>query len=142
MLGQVNALTQQIQRATDEAQALSQEEQALTKEWQEVCADLNISLNIQEDIAPWMNEQEQYERQLYQLSQRLTLQNQLNEQQAQERQYQQQLSATRQALENACSRCRCMFLKRGRDRPAVRPGNGIQPVAGKTDAVCCDSGAH
>ena len=48
-----------------------------------------------------MNEQEQYERQLYQLSQRLTLQNQLNEQQAQERQYQQQLSATRQALENA-----------------------------------------
>ena len=76
MLGQVNALTQQIQRATDEAQALSQEEQALTKEWQEVCADLNISLNIQEDIAPWMNEQEQYERQLYQLSQRLTLQNQ------------------------------------------------------------------
>ena len=101
VLGQVNALTQQIQRATDEAQALSQEEQALTKEWQEVCADLNISLNIQEDIAPWMNEQEQYERQLYQLSQRLTLQNQLNEQQAQERQYQQQLSATRQALENA-----------------------------------------
>ncbi|WLD32098.1 Ig-like domain-containing protein [Enterobacter cloacae subsp. cloacae] len=77
------------------------EEQALTKEWQEVCADLNISLNIQEDIAPWMNEQEQYERQLYQLRQRLTLQNQLNEQQAQERQYQQQLSATRQALENA-----------------------------------------
>jgi exonuclease SbcC len=50
-------------------------------------------LNIQEDIAPWMNEQEQYERQLYQLSQRLTLQNQLNEQEAQERQYQQQLTA-------------------------------------------------
>jgi exonuclease SbcC len=44
--------------------------------------------------------QEQYERQLYQLSQRLTLQNQLNEQEAQERQYQQQLTATRQALEN------------------------------------------
>lgn len=46
-----------------------------------------------------MNEQEQYERQLYQLSQRLTLQQQLNEQDAQARQYQQQLTATRQALE-------------------------------------------
>ncbi|MGL3101771.1 exonuclease subunit SbcC [Enterobacter asburiae] len=100
VLGQVNALTQQIQRETDEAQTLSQEEQALTKEWMEACASLNIALNIQEDITPWMNEQEQYERQLYQLSQRLTLQNQLNEQEVQERQYQQQLTAARQALEN------------------------------------------
>jgi exonuclease SbcC len=35
VLGQVNALTQQIQRETDDAQTLSQEEQALTKEWVE-----------------------------------------------------------------------------------------------------------
>jgi exonuclease SbcC len=55
-----------------------------------VCGSLNIHLNIQDDIAPWMNEQEHYERQLYQLSQRLTLQNQLNEQEEQQRQYQQQ----------------------------------------------------
>ncbi|MBT9425481.1 exonuclease subunit SbcC [Enterobacter oligotrophicus] len=101
VLGQVNALTQQIQRETDEARSLSQEEQALTKEWQAICVSLNIALNIQEDIAPWLNEQEQYERQLYQLSQRLTLQNQLNQQEEQERQYQQQLAATRQALETA-----------------------------------------
>ncbi|WP_049007509.1 exonuclease subunit SbcC [Enterobacter cloacae] len=101
VLGQVNALTQQIQRESGEAQTLSQEEQALTKEWQEVCAALNISLNIQEDIAIWMSEQEHYERQLYQLSQRLTLQNQLNEMEEQERQYQQQLATTRQGLESA-----------------------------------------
>ncbi|PAO22351.1 exonuclease subunit SbcC [Enterobacter roggenkampii] len=101
VLGQVNALTQQIQRETDDAKTLSQEEQALTKEWVAACTSLNITLNIQDDIAPWLNEQEQYERQLYQLSQRLTLQNQLNEQDAQERQYQQQLAATRQALEHA-----------------------------------------
>src|SRR5690606_38692508 len=101
VLGQVNALTQQIQRETDEARSLSQEEQELTKERQAICVSLNIALNIQEDIAPWLNEQEQYERQLYQLSQRLTLQNQLNQQEEQERQYQQQLAATRQALENA-----------------------------------------
>ncbi|WP_432225725.1 exonuclease subunit SbcC [Enterobacter wuhouensis] len=100
VLGQVNALGQQIQRETDEAQALSQEEQALTKEWQDVGNALNITLNIQEDIAAWMSEQEHYDRQLYQLSQRLALQNQLNEQQAQERQYQQQRAAARQALES------------------------------------------
>ena len=100
VLGQVNALAQQIQRETDEAQTLSQEEQALTKAWLEACASLNIALNIQEDIAPWLHEQEHYEHQLYQLSQRLNLQNQLNEQEAQERQYQQQRTATRQALEH------------------------------------------
>ena len=103
VLGQVNALTQQIQRETEEIQTLSQEEQALTKEWQEVCTALNITLNIQEDITGWMGEQEHYERQLYLLSQRLTLQNQLHDQQQQERQYQQQLATTHQGLESALS---------------------------------------
>ncbi|MFX4314537.1 exonuclease subunit SbcC, partial [Enterobacter sp. 63] len=103
VLGQVNALTQQIQRESAEVQTLSQEEQSLTNEWQEVCSSLNIHLNIQDDIAPWMNEQEHYEHQLYQLSQRLTLQNQLNEQEEQQRQYQQQWAATRQTLENILS---------------------------------------
>lgn len=101
IVGQVNALTQQIQRENTESESLSQEEQALTKEWLEVCAALNITLNIQEDITPWMSEQEQYERQLYQLSQRLTLQSQLNEQEELDRQYQQQLTATRAVLEKA-----------------------------------------
>lgn len=101
VLGQVNAMTRQIQRETEETQTLSQEEQSLTKEWREVCTALNIQLNIQDDIAPWLNAQEQYERQLYQLSQRLTLQSQLNEQEEQERLYQQQLTTTRLTLENA-----------------------------------------
>lgn len=101
VLGQVNALVQQLQRETEDARALSQEEQALTKEWQEVCAALPVTLNIQDDITPWLNAQEDYERQLYQLSQRLTLQNQLHQEEAQERLYQQQLAATRQVLENA-----------------------------------------
>ena len=116
MLGQVNALTQQIQRAA-EAQALSQEEQALTKEWQEVRRPEYL-IEYSGRYRPWMNEQEQYERQLYQLSQRLTLQNQLNEQQAQERQYQQQLSATRQALENALLALSLHVPEEGKRRPA------------------------
>ena len=101
ILGQVNALTSQIQRETEELQTLSQEEQALTKEWLEACASLNITLNIQDDIASWIDEQEHFERQLYLLSQRLGLQNQLNEQEAQKRQCQQQIEATRLTLETA-----------------------------------------
>ncbi|WP_407435737.1 exonuclease subunit SbcC [Lelliottia sp.] len=101
VLGQVNALTSQIQRDTEEAQTLAQEAQTLTHAWRELCATLNVTLNIQDDIAPWLNEQEQYERQLYQLSQRLTLQSQLNEQEKQERQFQQQIAATRLTLEKA-----------------------------------------
>jgi exonuclease SbcC len=78
-------------------------------------------LNIQEDIAPWMNEQEHYERQLYQLSQRLTLQNQLNEQEAQERQYQQQLTATRQALENTLLALSLNVPEEGQKPPGCTP---------------------
>jgi len=100
VLGQVNALTRQIQRETDEALALAQEEQALMKAWLEACAALTVTLNIQEDINAWMSEQEHYERQLFQLSLRLTLQNQLNDWQEQESQHQQQLAMTRQGLEN------------------------------------------
>jgi len=98
VLGQVNALTTQLQRETDEAQTLTREAQALTEEWQQVCASLSVTLNIQEDIAPWLTQQEQYEQQLYQLSQRLALQSQLNDEEAQEQSYQQQLAANRTAM--------------------------------------------
>lgn len=101
VLGQVNALTAQLQRETDEAQTLGREAQSLIEEWQQVCAPLTVTLNIQDDIAPWLNQQEQYEQQLYQLSQRLTLQNQLNEEEAQQQGYLQQLAATRSAMENS-----------------------------------------
>ena len=101
VLGQVNALNSQLQRETSEAQTLSQEKQALTEEWLAVCGSLNVNLNIQDDIALWLNQQEQYEQQLYQLSQRLTLQSQLSEEEAQEQHFHQQLAATRTALEES-----------------------------------------
>ncbi|HDG8027699.1 TPA: exonuclease subunit SbcC, partial [Klebsiella variicola] len=101
VLGQVNALTQQLQRETEAARRLTEEEQALTKAWQETCAALQVTRDIAQEINDWMQEQERYEQQLYQLSQRLMLQSQLNDQQALERQARQQLETTRQGLENA-----------------------------------------
>ncbi|MBN0154682.1 hypothetical protein JTL60_34060, partial [Pseudomonas aeruginosa] len=101
ILGQVKALTQQLQRDTEAAGRLAEEEQALTKAWQETCASLHITRDIAQEINDWMQEQERYEQQLYQLSQRLMLQSQLNDQQALERQAEQQLAATRKGLESA-----------------------------------------
>lgn len=101
ILGQVNALTQQIQRETEETRQLTEEEQALTKAWQETCASLQVTRDIAQEINDWMQEQERYEQQLYQLSQHLMLQSQLNDQEALERQAHQQLETTRQGLENA-----------------------------------------
>lgn len=101
ILGQVNALTQQLQRETEAAGRLAEEEQALTKAWQETCASLQVTPDIAQEINDWIQEQERYEQQLYQLSQRLMLQSQLNDQEALERQALQQLTATRQGLESA-----------------------------------------
>ncbi|HBQ3045467.1 TPA: exonuclease subunit SbcC [Klebsiella quasipneumoniae subsp. similipneumoniae] len=101
ILGQVNALTQQLQRETEADGRLAEEEQALTKAWQETCASLQVTRDIAQEINDWIQEQERYEQQLYQLSQRLMLQSQLNDQEALERQALQQLTATRQGLESA-----------------------------------------
>ncbi|MDV0612257.1 exonuclease subunit SbcC [Klebsiella quasipneumoniae subsp. similipneumoniae] len=101
ILGQVNALTQQLQRETEAAGRLAEEDQALTKAWQETCASLQVTRDIAQEINDWIQEQERYEQQLYQLSQRLMLQSQLNDQEALERQALQQLTATRQGLESA-----------------------------------------
>jgi len=113
VLGQVNALNAQLQRETDEAQTLAQEAQSLTAEWQQVCASLKVTLSIQDDIAPWLNQQEQYEQQLYQLSQRLTLQSQLNDEEAQQQGYLRQLAATRSAMDNALQALSLMMPEDG-----------------------------
>lgn len=57
--------------------------------------------DIAQKIDSWMQEQERYKQQLYQLSQRLMLQSQLNSQQALKYQTRQQLETMYQGLENA-----------------------------------------
>ncbi|EBU0471696.1 exonuclease subunit SbcC [Salmonella enterica] len=74
--GQLDALTQQLQRDESEAQSLLQEEQALTEEWQTLCATLGVQLQPQEDLAGWLTAAEEHEQQLDQLSQRHALQTQ------------------------------------------------------------------
>lgn len=134
ILGQVKALTQQLQRDTEAAGRLAEEEQALTKAWQETCASLHITRDIAQEINDWMQEQERYEQQLYQLSQRLMLQSQLNDQQALERQAEQQLAATRRGTgKRPAGPSPEPAGRRDRSRLAARSRKRICPVAGATD---------
>ncbi len=89
-----------------------------------------------------MQEQERYEQQLYQLSQRLMLQSQLNDQQALERQAHQQLETTRQGLENALQTLSLSLPEEGAEAAlAARSRKRICPVAGATDAAWRAPGA-
>ena len=96
--GQLEAITQQLQRDEREAQTLSQEEQALTQEWQTVTTSLNVTLQPQDDIAPWLAAQEEYEQQLHQLSLRHTLQAQITAHTEQITQLQQQIDQRQATL--------------------------------------------
>lgn len=96
--GQLDALTKQLQRDENEAQSLRQDEQALTQQWQAVTASLNITLQPQDDIQPWLDAQDEHERQLRLLSQRNELQGQIAAHNQQIIQYQQQIEQRQQQL--------------------------------------------
>ncbi|ELZ8074926.1 exonuclease subunit SbcC [Escherichia coli] len=82
----------------NEAQSLRQDEQALTQQWQAVTASLNITLQPQDDIQPWLDAQDEHERQLRLLSQRHELQGQIAAHNQQIIQYQQQIEQRQQQL--------------------------------------------
>lgn len=94
--GQLEALQQQLQRDESEAQTLIKDEQVLTQEWQTVVERLGIILQPHDDIQPWLNAQEEHEKQLYLLNQRHELQLQIANHAQQVAQFQQQI-AQRQA---------------------------------------------
>ena len=96
--GQLDALTKQLQRDENEAQSLRQDEQALTQQWQAVTASLNITLQPQDDSQPWLDAQDEHERQLRFLSQRHELQGQIAAHNQQIIQYQQQIEQRQQQL--------------------------------------------
>ncbi|GAC1362072.1 MAG: exonuclease subunit SbcC [Escherichia coli] len=96
--GQLDAITKQLQRDENEAQSLRQDEQALTQQWQAVTASLNITLQPLDDIQPWLDAQDEHERQLRLLSQRHELQGQIAAHNQQIIQYQQQIEQRQQLL--------------------------------------------
>lgn len=91
-------ISERIEKDDREAKSLREQEQTLTNEWQELCLTLNVTLRPQQDISSWLSAQDAYEHQLYQLSQRLTLQSQINELRLQVQQYQQAAEARRTSL--------------------------------------------
>ena len=99
-MGNWTPLTKQLQRDENEAQSLRQDEQALTQQWQAVTASLNITLQPLDDIQPWLDAQDEHERQLRLLSQRHELQGQIAAHNQQIIQYQQQIEQRQQLAFN------------------------------------------
>ncbi|MEX3019107.1 exonuclease subunit SbcC [Kluyvera sp. STS39-E] len=81
--GQQEALQKQQQKEDSELISLSEQEQALTLQWQDVTQRLAISLQPADDISRWLAEQDDAEQLRYQHSQRLALEGQIRELQAQ-----------------------------------------------------------
>ncbi|EPS1773456.1 exonuclease subunit SbcC [Klebsiella aerogenes] len=97
--GQLEALLKQQQKDADEKTSLLQQEQALTSQWQATLTELAITLTPQDDIAGWLDSQQQHEQQLYQHQQRLAWQAQQQESQLQLQQLQQDLEQRRRTLQ-------------------------------------------
>lgn len=102
--GQSEAVNQQLQRDESEAQALVKEEQALTQQWQATIGALNVTLQPQEDIQPWLTAQDEHEQQLYQLNQRHDLQAQITAHAQQVAQFRQQIDQRQATLAAQLSR--------------------------------------
>ncbi|MCS2157839.1 exonuclease subunit SbcC [Scandinavium sp. H11S7] len=77
--GELDALVKQIQAEQSELLSVAEQEQALTSQWQSTVDGLQISLTPDDDIGGWLSEQDNYERQLYQHSQRLSLERQMHD---------------------------------------------------------------
>ena len=102
--GQSEAVNQQLQRDESEAQALIKEEQALTQQWQATIGALNVTLQPQDDIQPWLTAQDEHEQQLYQLNQRHDLQAQITAHAQQVAQFRQQIDQRQATLAAQLSR--------------------------------------
>ncbi len=102
--GQSEAVNQQLQRDEIEAQALIKEEQALTQQWQATIGALNVTLQPQDDIQPWLTAQDEHEQQLYQLNQRHDLQAQITAHAQQVAQFRQQIDQRQATLAAQLSR--------------------------------------
>ncbi|WPO94583.1 exonuclease subunit SbcC [Buttiauxella sp. HR94] len=96
--GQLDALVKQSERDRLAAEAEAQNDLALSQQWRELCSALNIALTPEEDVSGWLQAEETREQQLYRYSQRLALEEQLNELQQQAAHAQQTIDARRQTL--------------------------------------------
>ncbi|MGU3521657.1 exonuclease subunit SbcC [Enterobacteriaceae bacterium C23F] len=100
--GQLDALIKQQQADQAELQSVAGQEQALTSQWQATVDGLQITLTPEDDISGWLNEQENSGQKLYQHSQRLSLERQIEaltaQRSAQEQEMKARLLAVNEAL--------------------------------------------
>lgn len=100
---QLEALQKQQIKDNDEQASLSQQEQVLTSQWLETTRLLAITLTPSDDISGWLSAQEEAEQQRYQHSQRLAIEGQIRELQAQKKQLNDELTQRSEALAQTLS---------------------------------------
>ena len=96
--GQLDALVKQSEKDRLAAEAEAQNDLALRQQWRELCAALSIALTPEDDVSGWLQAEEIREQQLHRFSQRLALEEQLNELQQQAAHAQQVIDSRRQTL--------------------------------------------
>jgi len=96
--GQLDALVKQSERDRLAAEAEAQNDLNLRQQWRELCDALAMTLSPEDDVSGWLQAEEAREQQLYRFSQRLALEEQLNELQQQAVHAQQAIDTRRQTL--------------------------------------------
>ncbi|MEW7313785.1 exonuclease subunit SbcC [Buttiauxella gaviniae] len=79
MKGQLDTQRKQRENLISAITALDEEETALRLRWQQLCAHLQLALAPEDDLQQWLENEEQREQALHQLSQRIVLEEQLSQ---------------------------------------------------------------
>lgn len=99
--GQLGALNERKTQLEKMLATLEQEQQQCQAQWQQCCVALNASLTPEEDIAAWLEAQEQQERQLLAFQQRQLLEAQRQSLHQQHQTLHEELSAQQREREQA-----------------------------------------
>lgn len=73
MKGQLDTQHQQREKLHQSLEKIQAEASGLAAHWQQCCADLQITLRLEENVSQWLSHQEQYEHSLRQLQERQLL---------------------------------------------------------------------
>ncbi|BCG10573.1 exonuclease subunit SbcC [Buttiauxella agrestis] len=101
MKGQLDTQRKQRENLLAAITALNEEENGLRLRWQQLCANLQLTLAPEDDLQQWLESEEQREQQLHQLSQRIVLEEQLAQTRAQHAKLVAEIATQREAITTA-----------------------------------------
>lgn len=98
MKGQLDTQHKQHANLIATMNGLDEEESALRLRWQQLCASLQLALTPEDDIQQWLDSEELREQQLYQLKERIELEEKLSQAQLQHQKLAAEIASQRETL--------------------------------------------